>query len=133
MSERVVFGTSYLYDYPNLVPVLRKVLPEVCRSWGFRETVIDVADTEEKTRAFFGVMHGGYQGEEAHQMEWFIEETLLPALPEKHGAFSITVTPEWEEYTTVFLIKDRMMTMLRAQPFTYPEGPGPTIIDGRTK
>lgn len=106
--------TSYLYDYPNLVPALRRVLPDVCRSWGLRELVVEGAESEEKCRGFYGVMHGGYPGEEAHQMLWcgFVER-LVAELPPEHGVFSIIVTPEWERATQVWTFKDRRVRSSR--------------------
>jgi hypothetical protein len=126
--------TSFLYDL-HLLPVLEEVLGRVTRggtAFAVRWTLPDGSVTEP--RAFCGVMHGGYAGEEALEMEQLIEEELLALLPEKHGHFTITVTPEWEEWTTLFAIKDRTMTMYRIEKEPYkPETIEPTIIDGRTK
>ena len=57
-------------------------------------------------------MHGGYPGEEAFEMELFIADVIIPELPEKHGQFSICVCPELQERTTVFTLKDRLLTMI---------------------
>lgn len=113
MSERGTFVTSYLYDWPNLAPVLSKMLPRICR-----EGTLVHSDHEAPLgsgvfmpRFFAGLMHGGYGGEEAHMMEAFIQDELLPELPEKHGQFSIVVMPEWDQHSVVFSIKDRHMTV----------------------
>lgn len=109
MSERGTFVTSYLYDYANIVPVLRAALPKICRKWegSMLELRPPGNDSEEKTRAFMGVMHGGYMGEEAFEMEQFIEDEIIPGLPAEHGEFSISVLPDSERYAAVFTIHNR--------------------------
>jgi hypothetical protein len=107
MSERGTFVTSFLYDWTNLSPVLERLLPKVCRKdalCAFRwPEGLGVTD-QHLARWFSGLMHGGHGGEEALIMEEFINDVLLPALPEEHGEFSICVLPEWQQHTTVFTL-----------------------------
>ena len=94
-----------MYDQ-RLVPVLREVLPRAARSSGFHEFVA-TDGTGLRTCAFMGIMAGSYGGQEAYDMEILLVDELLPLLPEDHGAFSISVMPEWEELSVVFTIKSR--------------------------
>jgi len=108
MSERGTFVTSFLYDV-GVAPILERLLPAVCRRGCMWVNLRDPGAGQE-ARVISGLMHGGYDGEEAWQMDNFIEDVLLPALPEYHGDFSIVVLPEWEEHTTIFTIKGRTCT-----------------------
>lgn len=112
MSERGTFVTSFLYDYPTLIGPLDAVLKRVVRGG----TALILGNN----RWYSGMMHGGYPGEEAYEMQDLILEELVPALPEKHGQFSIAVMPENEEYSAVYSIKDRVVTK-------YALGPGEVI------
>lgn len=97
MSERGTFVTSFMYDWPNLVPVLKRLLPLICRPGTF----ITFED-----RFFAGLMHGTYQSEESWEMEQFLLDEVVPALPAEHGEFSVVVCPESEDWTTVFTVKN---------------------------
>ena len=112
MSERGTFMTSFLYD-TRLAGILAPLLTKVARG---RRLVADFHPMAlDEARAYFGVMHGGYAGEEAWEMQQLIEDEILPALPEEHGTFSITVTPEDEKHTVLFTFgrgKEYMMYRL---------------------
>ena len=116
MSERGTFMTSFLYD-ERLAGILAPLLTKVARGQrliaDFHPQALDAA------RAFFGVMHGGWPGEEAYEMKQLIDDEIVPALPEDHGTFSITVTPEMEKYTVLFDFgrgKEYNMYILNRQP-----------------
>lgn len=104
MSERGTFVTSFLYD-PALSPILREALEQVARPGSLTEIYPAAPNAQhEVTRAFAGVMHGGYPGEEAlTDMPCILDEEVCPKLDPEHGQFSIVVMPEWEEYTCVFI------------------------------
>jgi hypothetical protein len=110
VSERGTFVTSFLYD-ETLVPVLRAALSKVARPGSLAEIGPPSEHTLFPTRAFAGVMHGGYGGEESIlDMPSCIEDDILPNLPSDHGQFSIAVMPEWEEYTRLFVIAKGTVT-----------------------
>lgn len=100
MSERGTFITNYIYD-PAVRPVLLKHLPSICRVRP-DAFVVMIGGT-----VFAGWMHGSYCGEEAYQMEVFIDDVLVPALPELHVEFSIAVLPDDASAARVFTICNR--------------------------
>jgi hypothetical protein len=128
VSERGTFVTSFLYDH-RVVPALRKWLPQICRTWEGEDGHPHVALTENEVRGsgglylsgdglprfFSGLMHGGYSGEEALEVEMLLDE-LLPLLPADHGEFSICVMPEHQQSTTVFTLFERDVTVARVGP-----------------
>lgn len=107
MSERGIFTTGFIYDQ-RLIPILCDRLSRICRS----HTDLRV----EGDRIVSGRMHGTYPTEEAFEMELFISDELLPALPAEHGDFQIVVIPEWEEATTMFSIKKGKATKYKLGP-----------------
>lgn len=102
MSERGVFATSYVYDQrPEVIEPLREFLRDYARDGTFED---------HGGRWFNGLMHGGYPGEEADLIELWIDDKLLPNLPEKHGTISIMCLPESAERACVWKIDDRKVT-----------------------
>lgn len=108
MSERGTFVTSFLYDHNRLGPILERLLPNACRQDCMYVLLRD--PETQAARMIAGLMHGSYAGDELNDMEREIENEIIPALPEEHGQFSIVVMPEREEYTTVYTIKDGVVT-----------------------
>jgi len=105
MSERGTFVTSFLYD-PTLAPILRAALELVARPGSLTEIYPGPAPNvpREETRAFAGVMHGTYSGEESlTDMPNLLDEEVVPRLDPEHGQFSIVVMPEDESYTCLFV------------------------------
>ena len=112
MSERGTFVTSYLYDYIALAPLLRRLLPQICRDGCAPiEYTIGLDDPGERTRMFAGIMHASWSGEEVLTMDAWINDVLLSELPAEHGHFSIVVVPESDIYTAVFSIYKREVTV----------------------
>ncbi len=118
MSERGTFATSFLYDV-RLAGILAPILKKVAR--GGRLVADFHPQALDEARAFFAVMHGGWPGEEAYEMQQLIEDEILPALPEEHGTFSIVVMPEDDKYTIMFDFdrgKEYKMYRLAKEPTT---------------
>lgn len=91
MSERGTFVTSFLYDQ-SVVGALRSELPKIAKC--ITEIVTTDSLEQRVTRAFTGIIRSSYSGGEAAYMEQWLDEELLPVLPQEFGHFEIAVLPE---------------------------------------
>lgn len=111
MSERGTFITSYLYC-GKAAKALAETLPEFATIVVAQEAHApcgagDPPNVSRRPVWFSGLVKRGWSGEEAHDAEMWVLEKLLPALPDKHGMFSIVVLPEGEEHTLRVTIHNR--------------------------
>ena len=90
MNQRATFITSYLYDGTSVLALRQALTP-----WA--PVMEERRDDDGEVRWIAGLAKGGSDVELAAEFEYNLADSIMKALPRKHGRFTVALVQDNDE------------------------------------